>query len=245
MKKFKDHSNKQYRIFSGSSKSHELKICIFDYEYGKSTLFLNRDGEWFELPSSGGGSFTARKTSNGDLNNYNKILFTINESISKTIFGFGSERNCSIYEDGPNVLFNDAFEFSFMKRLSEDISEQSFIELPIVYVLHHYFIDSNSNTLIWIDDVKYNSSYESLRIFINGKQEEIKDVERYRDGGTTYYKLTNGDIIYTPTAFNKTLKPTFNGIEIKELSNFRFLMMLFDKNYKFDPIKDNPFHYDN
>lgn len=89
-----------------------------------------------------------------------------------------------------------------------------------------YIFKQADGTIIYVDASEYNYSYESYRFFVGKpgamKEMKIKDVERYRDGGTTYIKLENGQTLFSPTAFDKTKKPTWNGNTLERVDAAKF-----------------------
>ena len=78
----------------------------------------------------------------------------------------------------------------------------------------YLFKRKGTNQYIYVDAAKYNYSYESFRLFVGepGKMNEskIENVERYRDGGTTYIKTKDGEELFSPTPFSQDKNPTWN-----------------------------------
>ncbi len=78
-----------------------------------------------------------------------------------------------------------------------------------------YVFKAKDNSLwVYVDAAKLNYSYESYRLFVGSlkamKEYKIKDVERYRDGGTTYITLKNGGVLFSPTPFERNKPATLS-----------------------------------
>lgn len=86
------------------------------------------------------------------------------------------------------------------------------VRLPEVRQEEYSFTLKSGEKLTVTSD-KYKFSYESFKLFIGNKEIPIKDVQRMRDGGTTYIKTDEG-LLYAP--INPTEKPTWKGEEIKQ-----------------------------
>jgi hypothetical protein len=110
--------------------------------------------------------------------------------------------------------------------LADVPDEINAIPLPTIREAEYLF-KLRGGLYIYVSHDKYNFSYESFKLFL-GKPTQMKeipvlDVQRYRDGGTTYIKTDKG-ILYSPTPFNKELKPTWDGEKIRQLSPKNFVI---------------------
>lgn len=70
-----------------------------------------------------------------------------------------------------------------------------------------------------------DEGYTSFRLFLGEptsmRRVEVRNVERHRDGGTTYVSTDEGEL-YSPTTFNKRLVATWNGALLVKLDASAF-----------------------
>ncbi len=73
-----------------------------------------------------------------------------------------------------------------------------------------YFCKCENGNFIYVSADKHNFSYESFRLFVGkGKkmrEVQIKNVNRYRDGGTTFIETSKGTF-FSPSPFNVQQSP--------------------------------------
>lgn len=86
----------------------------------------------------------------------------------------------------------------------------SFTGLPDVRAIEGAYQRDNGEYLV-ISCSRNNYEYSTLRMFTGSDLSDLreipmKDVVRYRDGGTTYYNTAEGTL-YTPTAFRDDISP--------------------------------------
>lgn len=102
----------------------------------------------------------------------------------------------------------------------ENPLEITVIPLPVVRTAQ-YFYRLRNDDFIYVDVDKYNFTYGSHRFFIgNGatmRHLPIIGFERLRDGGTTYITTDEG-ILYSPSAFRRGVKATWNDEDLIELN---------------------------
>jgi hypothetical protein len=121
---------------------------------------------------------------------------------------------------------------TFTQFVGPDFSKVEVIPLPKVRI-PQYLFKLKGGKYLYVSDDKYSSSYDSFRLFLGkpDQMEEIpvdKPVVRYRDGGTTIIKTPMGDL-FSPTPFEKELKPTWKEQEIKELKTDKYVIEEFEE----------------
>jgi hypothetical protein len=88
-----------------------------------------------------------------------------------------------------------------------------------------YLFKKPDGTMIYIDSAKYGSSYDSFRVFVGKpgqmKEKKVKNVERFRDGGTTNVVTETGEKMISPTPFSGK-SPTWNGVDIKKVDSQKY-----------------------
>jgi hypothetical protein len=94
-----------------------------------------------------------------------------------------------------------------------------------------YFCQAEDGTLFYVDADKYNYSYESFTLHIgNGatmREVPIQDVRRYRDGGTTYLRTSEGTF-FSPSPFDAQhdpeLVPKWDSQKLTKLNSEDYLI---------------------
>jgi hypothetical protein len=90
--------------------------------------------------------------------------------------------------------------------------------LPTVRVCEYLFQNSTGKSLVYVSADKYKYSYESFKLFVGSagvtmNQIHVKNVERYRDGGTTYVYTEKG-VLFSPTPYHSGKDATWNGEKV-------------------------------
>jgi hypothetical protein len=118
-----------------------------------------------------------------------------------------------------------------MEKSDIDLSKETYRELPERRVLQESYITKN-NDIILISNLEFHHNYENCRLHIGdtkkGFVEYKTEIEMYRDGGTTFYKTDIGTL-YTPTPWDKSLKPTWNEIEVTYYEDLSKLKISLDE----------------
>jgi hypothetical protein len=105
-------------------------------------------------------------------------------------------------------------------EMDESVGEIHIDVVPLPNVRQpEYLFQMPDGQYIYVSADKYRYSYESFRLFI-GKMREMKpipitDVQRMRDGGTTYVE-TNLGILYSPTPFRVNEPATWELLATKQ-----------------------------
>lgn len=99
------------------------------------------------------------------------------------------------------------------------INLKTVIKVPDTRECVYHYIDPETGIQIYVDDYKYSSSYDTFELCVKDKEGwvkvEITNVARYRDGGTTIIKTTDGEL-YVPTPFKPNLKATWNRLPLEK-----------------------------
>jgi hypothetical protein len=112
----------------------------------------------------------------------------------------------NVYRDRNSLCFapnsGDPIIFHEMKRI--ELDPASIVPLPTIRV-KEYLLGNSSGAFIYTSYDKFHTDPRKFFIgeFDNMKSIEILSYERYRDGGTTYIKTTQGTL-FVPTPFDKS-----------------------------------------
>lgn len=95
------------------------------------------------------------------------------------------------------------------------------VPLPTVRVYEYLFQSTTGKPLVYVSVDKYTYSYESFKLFVGSvgvtmNQIHVKNVERYRDGGTTYVYTEKG-ILFSPARQIAGKDATWNGEKVVRL----------------------------
>lgn len=219
MKDFKEYNGIGFEFYKGIKNGTETSydILIFDYKYGLNSFFIRNDFDNTFYECKGGVSFSSGYKSSGN---------------GKNIFYESFRRDFDFYRiEDKAFLKIGSFDFLFMEKSDIDLSKETYRELPERRVLQNAYITKNDD-IILISNLEFHHSYDNYLLHIGDTKRGFigykPEVERYRDGGTTYYK-TNAGTLYTPTSFNKNLKPTWDEIEVKESEDLNKLKISLDE----------------
>jgi hypothetical protein len=179
-----------------------VEILRGKYIYGKSTAFFkDKEDKIYKQVETGG------ENSSGQAAHY---------SLRNYLATSDYKRDLDLYWDKVNnkafIKNKSSFTFLEVESISkEDFLNTEFIELPeFKYITKLVLIDNEKYLLISNTQFKNETEIYLIEGFENITKLEVNDIQRYRDGGTTYYH-TNAGIIYTPTPLkNDEINPTFN-----------------------------------
>lgn len=188
--------------------NEKFKVVIISAENGYSDIYLSKNNGPYEAMIGG-----MKSASDG------KILYKFEDVNTHTEYELYTEPNVALLKEDSSL-----FGFDFLKSQSaESEIESEFVDVPMIRVPENILIDDITNDVYVIDNLKYNSTYESYIIHKLSKQNKISTlkvskVERYRDGGTTYYHTVEG-VLFMETAFKgNDRKLTFTDKENNEVS---------------------------
>lgn len=187
---------KNYLVF----KSNDGTKLAYDPDKLLNTL-LSYDGDTFyELYASGLSGFYT--DGNAD------------ETITLTSPQFNFE--------GKAHRINNEIMFLGKKFILEN-NDPTIIPLPDDRQLEYLCASADFTFYVYVDASKYKYSYESFRVFIgDGKtmhQVKVSNVDRFRDGGTTFIK-TNKGTLFCPSIFESDPQKqhTWNKNELVRIS---------------------------
>lgn len=100
-------------------------------------------------------------------------------------------------------------------------TSQPVVPLPTVRKCEYLFQNTADNSLVYVSADKYKYSYESFKLFVGRtgdpmNQIPVQDVERYRDGGTTYVRTALGTL-FSPAGHRHDKSATWNGAKVVQL----------------------------
>lgn len=100
-------------------------------------------------------------------------------------------------------------------------SEVSYVPLPDIRVPAYLFrFHDGQREFVYVSAAKYNSSQESFRLYIGTgnsmRRVPVSSVQRFRDGGTTYVRTTEGTL-FCPSPFKRTLSATWHKQPLEKL----------------------------
>ncbi|MDB5185074.1 MAG: hypothetical protein JWN38_882 [Candidatus Saccharibacteria bacterium] len=105
----------------------------------------------------------------------------------------------------------DVIDYDDERYTQQDVifDQSSVVPLPATR-RPEYLCQAEDGTLFYVSADKYNYSYESFRLFVGDgttmREIPVQDVERYRDGGTTYIR-TPEETFFSPSPFNAQRDP--------------------------------------
>jgi hypothetical protein len=121
-----------------------------------------------------------------------------------------------MHSDGTQAFINTSSvsnEFAKVYDLTnEDLKDIEYLPIPDSNIIESIMSNEREGIFLVISRPEIRWDYENFKVHMFTANKKIVNelkvlsVERYRDGGTTYYKTDKG-IAYSPTGFNKTLKP--------------------------------------
>lgn len=138
--------------------------------------------------------------------------------------------------------------FNFLKRVAkfskndptnfgeehiEKMLSKKFIPIPLERTIAYSFI-TNDNNYVIVDQDAHNFQYGTMRCFYGNlssgiKVGKISNFQRYRDGGTTEFDFTIDNKehkFFSPTGFDKTKKPTWNKLEMTQMSDDKLALIV-------------------
>lgn len=208
-KKFRDeYDGVKYTRYT----SEDTDIIKFDYQYGKTGMFIKYKDDKTFLPCIGNsGSFTSDRLGDGTIKERFQTSPTnvlAEREYKRDLKIFASKGKCTV------VTGSLYFDLDLVEN-SSSIKDLEFIDLPIIREVKHINLDRSTGMYYILANVKYNSTYDTHTLILfdpitNTKvDKEITDFVRYRDGGTTFVTFGE-DVLYYPTPFDGTLSDTLN-----------------------------------
>lgn len=193
----KDNRYEHPKMFVSDDK--KIRIIILPYNYNKPTIFISHNNEIFKAVHSTGMSQSGLKKN---------LSFTFE----------GRNHKLFILENkgflGDNILINH--HFMFKKQIGNELHEE-YIPYDNPRIIESGYIMDNIE--IYVTRPQYDWTYDDFIIYkikkldhSNGFMHEAlpcSRVDRYRDGGTTYYHTDQG-ILYSPTPWDKELSPNWD-----------------------------------
>lgn len=179
--------------------NEQFKIVIISAESGYSDIYLSIDDGSYKAMIGGMKSASGGKT-----------LYMFEDVNTNVHYELYTEPNVAL-------LKNDDSTFNFYFLKSKDATSEiecEFQDVPQIREPENVLIDDETNDIYVIDNLKYNSTYESYIIHKLSKKDNFKSLKvnqviRYRDGGTSFYHTVEG-VLYMETAFKgKDRKCTF------------------------------------
>lgn len=205
-----------------------FEILRFSYEGGNRQIYVRfPNTDYFVEMIGGCGS------GRGDMQH----------SEGKNIWEDEFKSQMTIYSHNNDLIFIiGKWEFNFMKRVAifkkgeninypeiEKALSLKYLKIPenIRTIEYCYKTKDENPKYFLVDYPTYSFQYENLRFFVIenevARQYDIRKVDRYRDGGTTYIDVVDEDgndhIYFSPTRFPpKTLYETYDDIELEEVT---------------------------
>lgn len=79
---------------------------------------------------------------------------------------------------------------------------------------------------IYLDALKYNSGYESFRMYVGApkrmNERKIASIRGYQDGGMASIRTKDGETLFSPTTFDASRKPMWNEFPLEKLDPRKF-----------------------
>ena len=205
----------------GEKETGFFELAFFQYEYGKSQIFIRYPHSDFFVEMTGGtGSSWGTMTSTGGRNYSEEEVSERNDK--KAMF--------ELFKHETHALLKfDGMSFNFLTRVEEqtDINEiftRKFLPLPDKRQIAYAYITSDNKYIIQDRPVTngvpsrtwYGSITEGLKLA------RIENHVVYRDGGTTYFDLIVDGVthkFYSPTPFDQDKKATLDGNAIRKMDD--------------------------
>jgi|GEM_PF-2845481 len=103
------------------------------------------------------------------------------------------------------------YNWSFYFRQDVEFDSSKLVPLPLTRRTEYLCQAEDDSTFVYISANKYNDFYDTWKLFVgDGKTMRlitVSNVERYRDGGTTYVE-TAEQAFFSPSPFNAENDPT-------------------------------------
>lgn len=165
----------------------EYKVIIH------GTLFLLDTGKGFRRMVKGSSVYSSKKS---------RISLTDPHN---------PDKKSSFFSQGDTALVSYGISFEFMKKFNAAGDEIEYEDFPDTRKVEGAYFVKDLNIILVVTAPDYDYEYNKLRFFIlrdqgRSAQEADLTVERYRDGGTTFYKTKDGTL-YVPTPFKKDETP--------------------------------------
>lgn len=210
------HKHRKFQLFN----CNELELLIFDYEYGKSEMFIRffkpKDyredvtqyqnayefGVWYELPGGVGTENGRNKHGSSELP-LCKTKMSI-DCYTKLMDKSKMEFEAAVFLKHENYVSDWHILHQVKLENEEILFGDDYVMLPDNRKLSYALKSSNDKLFVITDNLVYHGSYNTtiLRIgnpIVGMKELIIKEFMRLRDGGTTIIRTEEGIVIYFPT----------------------------------------------
>lgn len=213
--------------FSGHRQPKNFDILVFDYMFGGHEVYIKYPNIDYFIEMIGGSC-----SMSGDAG----------ELIVKDAW-YKGESEIKLYYEDDNMFVNfrpGSLNFSFCKLIHSSLGEiknydeidkalsKEYLKIPdsVRKIQYAYKSRDVDPTYYIVDASEFNFCYDTCSFFIldslyNATEYKITNFERYRDGGTTYITISDGDtehILYAPTPFAKNAPSTFDNNELIKLT---------------------------
>ncbi len=143
------------------------------------------------------------------------IAFVVTPSYEIPIDPTDTEK-LEIWKDGKEYVGGKHAVFTPMERNDYSwLKAAQFHPIPEVRT-KAYFLKKTDGTVLFVDMLKYNFSYETIRLFIGEadnpevlREVKITNFERMRDGGTTYITTDEGTLYVPSKLLGDSVKTTW------------------------------------
>jgi hypothetical protein len=210
------------KSFKDSKEPAFFELAFFEYEWGKSQIFLRYPHTDFFIEMTGGtGSSWGNMTSTGG-RNYTE------EEISETK---DKKAMFELFKHDTHAMlsFSGFVSFNFLTKVKDtailaEVFSRKFLPLPDKRQIVYAYVTSDNKYIIQDRPVTngipsrtwFGSITEGLKLA------QIENHVTYRDGGTTYFDMIIDGVthkFYSPTPFNQELKATLDGNVIKKVDD--------------------------
>jgi len=178
-------------------------------------IFSTGMSDWYVLPKGEREAYKVEQT--GYSRRHEEGVFADSEEMTVTFkTHVNGETTHTLKVDGDDVLLGEQ-ELSALsgeeKNALLEASENgriSFVGLPDVRSVQAAFQAENGEYFV-VSGSKTNNAYEAIRVFKGRDLQHLEEVpinavERYRDGGTSFYKTAAGTL-YVPGLFSRKESP--------------------------------------
>lgn len=228
---FKNHQHRKYKLFV----SNEIELLLFNYEYGKSSIFIKfikpidyrpdvthfRDAyefeKWYELPGGSGGANGYDEHGGSDLPlikrddtmriSYYTKLMNKRTSRDERLKESDLEFEAVVMINYKTVVCDWHIMHQFKLENEEIIFNDSYVPLPEDRKLSYTLKSSNSKIFVITDNLVYNSSYDSEVLRIGNP---IKGMKEYKIKSFDRFRDGGTTIIRTEEGIVLFMPTSFN-----------------------------------
>lgn len=214
------------KLFKDSKEPAFFELAFFEYEWGKSQIFLRYPHSDFFIEMTGGtGSSWGNMTSTGGRN------YTEEEISDDDRYKKGKEARFTLLKHDTHAVisFGSGTSFNFLTKVEDaaiikEVFSRKYLPLPDKRQIAYAYVTSDNKYII--QDRPVTNGVASRTWFgsiVDGmKLVQIENEITYRDGVTTYFDMIIDGVthkFYSPTPFNQELKATLDGNVIKKVDD--------------------------